>query len=41
MIPWRATTPRGRWILCLGLVLAVAGALLRYPVVAGVRISNL
>ena len=38
MIPWRATTPRGRWILCLGLVLAVAGALLRYPVVAGIGV---
>ena len=38
MIPWRATTPRGRWILCLGLVMAVAGALLRYPVVAGIGV---
>ena len=35
MSPWRAITPRGRWIIGTGLVLAVAGALLRYPVVAG------
>lgn len=35
MSAWRAVTPRGRWILGAGLLLAVGGALLRYPIIAG------
>lgn len=38
MTPWRATTPRGRWTLGSGLLLAVAGVLLRYPVVVGLGV---
>ncbi|WP_136520877.1 hypothetical protein, partial [Cellulomonas telluris] len=38
MTPWRATTPRGRWVLVTGLALAAAGVLLRYPVVAALGV---
>ena len=38
MSPWRATTARGRWTLGTGLVLAVGGTLLRYPVPAALGV---
>lgn len=38
---WRATTPRGRWVGLLAVLLVAAGAYARYPVVVGVGICLL
>ncbi len=38
MTPWSAATPRGRWVLVIGLTLAATGLVLRYPVVAALGV---